>query len=455
MKKLLFLSLSLFAATTFLTAQSGGTNPALIMYRYNSSSTLSPLPVLNGDLLGTLKWNGLVSYGNIGTGATIQSYVTGIGGSNLQANMIFQTSGGAGLTNRMIITSNGLVGINQMTPTYHLDVLGNTHTSGRFFGRIHFDVGEPTDLPNTYNDEAYFERKSRAQLGLAANTYANGGILTLAPGGGSLDRQLFSGGTDGLWTRSQDPLGGNTWAAWQQILTSADINGNVGRVARFTGTTVGDPSSSLGNSQLFDDGTRVGIRNFVPNAGTDIDIAGATRIDGNLGVGALPTTNRLEVAGNSRIDGNLTVDGVSNSLTVNGTTRLVGKVAIGSGSVPTTGLPDHSLYVGGSIITEEVKVELKANWPDYVFEKDYALTPLADVEKFVEENNHLPGIASAKEVAENGLNLGEMQKAQMEKIEEIYLHLIALEKRVNALEELNRTLSSENQQLRTQLGNGK
>ncbi|MDO8969160.1 MAG: hypothetical protein Q7U74_00640, partial [Saprospiraceae bacterium] len=97
---------------------------------------------------------------------------------------------------------------------------------------------------------------------------------------------------------------------------------------------------------------------------------------------------------------------------------------------------------GGGIIAEEVLVQLESAWADYVFEQDYELKSLAEVEHFIAQKKHLPGVVSAKEVAENGLNLGEMQRAQMEKIEELYLHLIALEKRVNQLEVENAALKA-------------
>ena len=67
----------------------------------------------------------------------------------------------------------------------------------------------------------------------------------------------------------------------------------------------------------------------------------------------------------------------------------------------------------------------------------------------VQENKHLPGVVAAKEVAENGLNLGETQKAQMEKIEELFLHVISLEKRINALEKQNEALQTENSALKS------
>ena len=312
-------------------------------------------------------------------------------------------------------------------------------------------------MPNTYNSEAYFEQKTRAQLGLAANTYNNGGILTLAPGGNSLARQLFSGGNDGLMTRTQNVAGSNDWAAWEKLLTSGDINGNVGRVARFTGTNIGDPSSTLGNSQLFDDGTDVGIGTNTPDAAYLLTIGGDTRlngslratgnanVEGNADVDGQTSTQSLVVA-NAAAAGTLNVTGLSttgslqvnNNATVNGTSRLIGKVAIGASPVATPG--NHALYVGGSIVAEEVKVALQTNWPDYVFEPSYDLQPLSEVAQYIQQNKHLPGVTPAHEVQTQGLEVGKTQVVQMEKIEELFLHLINLEKRVNALEAENSSL---------------
>ncbi|MCC7246383.1 MAG: hypothetical protein IT269_11940 [Saprospiraceae bacterium] len=425
----LLLTLNLFSFSLF--GQVSGVNPQLIMYRHNSTPT-SPAPVVTGNVLGTLKWNGLTAPNAIRTGATIRSIVEGpVSPGFLQGNMIFSTSGAIGLSDRMVITSTGLVGIGTMDPLYHLHVNGNTHTSGRFYGRIHFDNNQPTDLPNTYNDEAYFERKTRAILGLSANTYAEGGILTLAPTGLALDRQIFSGGTDGLWTRSQDAGGANTWAAWEKLLTSGDINGNVGRVARFTGANPGDPSSTLGNSQLFDDGTRVGIGTLTPDAAYLVTLGGDTRINGNT-----------RTTGNANVDGNATVTG---NATINGTSRLVGKVAIGADPVPTVG--SHALYVGGSAIAEEVVVKLKVNWPDYVFSANHCLPSLQEVASYIAVEKHLPGVPSANEIAQFGLAVGDMQKIQMEKIEELYLHLIELEKSMNELKSENQSLKNRLEQI--------
>ena len=94
----------------------------------------------------------------------------------------------------------------------------------------------------------------------------------------------------------------------------------------------------------------------------------------------------------------------------------------------------YLLNVGGKIIAEEVRVQLRSAWPDYVFAKNYRLTPLAELETYIQANNHLPNVPAAAEVETSGIALGEMQKKMMEKIEELTLYIIALEKKVQALQ---------------------
>lgn len=98
------------------------------------------------------------------------------------------------------------------------------------------------------------------------------------------------------------------------------------------------------------------------------------------------------------------------------------------GSSTTTPALGYILSVNGKIIAEEVRVQLDANWPDYVFHKNYRLKPLDELEDFIKSNRHLPGIPSAKQVADEGLMLGDMQKRVMEKVEELTLYIIQLNK---------------------------
>lgn len=118
-------------------------------------------------------------------------------------------------------------------------------------------------------------------------------------------------------------------------------------------------------------------------------------------------------------------------LGVDGNTVITGNVRIGTTVTPS----GYKLAVDGKMICTEVMVRLVANWPDYVFAKNYKLRALDEVEAFIKKNNHLPGIPSAKKIEASGLSIGEMQKLQMEKIEELTLYIIELKKEIEKLKE--------------------
>ncbi|UOY06584.1 hypothetical protein L0P88_22005 [Muricauda sp. SCSIO 64092] len=121
----------------------------------------------------------------------------------------------------------------------------------------------------------------------------------------------------------------------------------------------------------------------------------------------------------------------------NGNGFFKGQVGIGTA---TTG--SHKLAVEGSIGAREIKVEA-SGWSDFVFEKDYELRTLEEVEEHITEKGHLPEIPSEAEVTENGINLGEMNAKLLQKIEELTLYLIEQNKRMNQLEVKNAELEKE------------
>ena len=109
-----------------------------------------------------------------------------------------------------------------------------------------------------------------------------------------------------------------------------------------------------------------------------------------------------------------------------------GNVGIGTTS------PDSKLTVKGNIHTQEVKVDLNgAVAPDYVFEKDYALTSLEELKAYIDQNKHLPEVPSAKEMEEDGVNLKEMNLLLLKKVEELTLYLLKQEQRIRTLESKN------------------
>lgn len=134
-----------------------------------------------------------------------------------------------------------------------------------------------------------------------------------------------------------------------------------------------------------------------------------------------------------------------------------GKIGMGvtddntHGSYCATAFPSgYRLYVNGGILTTKVKVAnyCSANWADYVFADNYQLKPLSEVEAYIKANNHLPNIPSAQAIEEEGLDLAEIASKQMEKIEELTLYLIQMEKDLKQLKadnaEMKEKLSSEN-----------
>lgn len=109
---------------------------------------------------------------------------------------------------------------------------------------------------------------------------------------------------------------------------------------------------------------------------------------------------------------------------------------VGIGTSLASNPNNYKLAVNGKVGAHEVRVEqTSAAWPDYVFSEKYNLPSLADVEKYIDENNHLEEVPSAEEVKENGHDLGSMDAILLKKVEELTLYIIQQEKRMNAQEQ--------------------
>lgn len=128
------------------------------------------------------------------------------------------------------------------------------------------------------------------------------------------------------------------------------------------------------------------------------------------------TFHTINLGGTNSLSSGLTVFGNGN---------------IGIGTANTQGF---KLGVDGKIAATEVKVATYSNWPDYIFNKDYQLPTLKEVEKHIKEKGHLKNIPSAKEVKENdGIELGEMNRKLLQKIEELTLYTIEQDKQIKKL----------------------
>lgn len=90
--------------------------------------------------------------------------------------------------------------------------------------------------------------------------------------------------------------------------------------------------------------------------------------------------------------------------------------------------PDAILEVNGKITAKKVKVMPYGPWPDFVFEKNYMLPDLQELESYIRRHKHLPDIPSQKEVAAGGIDLGEMNRKLLQKVEELTLYIIDMKK---------------------------
>lgn len=114
-----------------------------------------------------------------------------------------------------------------------------------------------------------------------------------------------------------------------------------------------------------------------------------------------------------------------------------GKIIMGGATLSCSDCNNYRLFVKDGIRTEKIKIDIASanGWADYVFKKDYELKTLEEVEQFIKQNGHLPNIPSADEVVKNGLDLGEMNSKLLEKIEELTLYNIDLNKNNKMLTE--------------------
>jgi hypothetical protein len=205
----------------------------------------------------------------------------------------------------------------------------------------------------------------------------------------------------------------------------------------------------------------------VAGSGTDLDgdnvqhiLGGGLTIQANTGARSTSMGAQLEFAIPANTDGGnvwgqgriVTVAGNTSSSNATGkmiigTRRLFDKLGTGSqwyygndlvidgsGNVGIGTLTlREALSVNGSIRSKQIKVEI-ANWPDYVFKKDYTLISLSEVKTYIDQNQHLPDMPSAQEIAKDGLNLVEMNKLLLKKVEELTVYLIEQNKRIEKLE---------------------
>jgi hypothetical protein len=126
--------------------------------------------------------------------------------------------------------------------------------------------------------------------------------------------------------------------------------------------------------------------------------------------------------------------GVGYNKIIAGSGLFKGNVVIGDGLLPHSVHSDALLIVSGKAVFKDRLLVTIDGWADYVFDKKYKLMTFDELSIYIKRNHSLPDIPSEKEILEKGVDVGEMNKLLLKKVEELTLYILELEKRVKNIE---------------------
>lgn len=315
------------------------------------------------------------------------------------------------------------------------------------------NVGIGTDSPP-------FRLTTQFQAGLSTTVPTTGTTdgqtgFRLTAGIVGLDMGLLQNGTAYIQNRninnfatsynlSISPTGGNVGIGTTSPASKLDVRGPAGANTIQSSTSATEYTYMKHNGTSGEIKTNGGPLVFQDGSGSSIFLGG------NVGIGTSSPTSRLHVAGTVDAN-NIMINGGSSNRRIEHTSPCINAGGdfiyadfwscpnefdfIDFRRGPTSKFrvtQGGNVYADGKILAREVEVTL-ASFPDYVFEPDYDLMSLEEVEAYIQQHGHLPNVPSACEVEENGLGLGEMNRILLEKVEELTLHLIALNKQLQEL----------------------
>jgi hypothetical protein len=308
------------------------------------------------------------------------------------------------------------------------------------------DTRATNQPPSYYDKEMRMEFKKRSVISVPGSGIYSG-LMTIAPWGdnsGDAHHQLcFNEG--GIFYRTGQPSTEN-WDEWSEVLTS-------GSDLHFDGIYGADLKSGTypfkATWSYSDNGTGYGpawIHNNTSTNGTihptmflqSSDNSAHLRVNDALGLGPMS----VDLGSYPHIETYTWISGAQgeSSYINNGGNLLIGKSTQENSS--------FRLDVAGIIRADEIRVETSG--ADFVFADDYNLLTLSELKAFITQNKHLPEIAPAQKMQEEGMAVGELNTKLLQKVEELTLYVIQQNERMDQLSQENQLIKKQNEQLRAQ-----
>ncbi|MDB5123552.1 MAG: hypothetical protein JWP94_1681 [Mucilaginibacter sp.] len=367
-------------------------------------------------------------------GATGTSLVVTGSGSNFQIGhngtshvQVFNSSGGAIQFNNYLnavtlfhIDGGGNVGIGTTTPVDIFEVSKSSTAKFKIFTPTSYTY--PTDFNTgviglglsrsdgvyTAGIYSYTSASSNDNVGIGSRS-----DIVFLSGNGALGQQ-----PEAMRIKSNGNVGiGTTSPGYKLDITSSASGANAnGLRVNQTDLTVGVTHSSAFATQQLGSGTARTLLYAASNTTgitqgeLDIVTENGGSFLAQLGYNTTGSSNSLNLYNGSTSAIRLNTNGNSY---ING-----GNVGIG-----TTDPGTYMLAVNGSVHARQVNVDM-TGWSDYVFNRNYLLPSLTSIKAYIDQNHHLPDMPSEQQIIKDGLNLGEMNKLLVKKIEELTLYLI-------------------------------
>jgi hypothetical protein len=374
---------------------SGGATPAISITQAGTSAS---------GFLSSTDWN------------TFNNKLTGSGTLNYLPKW---TPNGSALGNSSIF-DNGNVGIGTTTPQAKLHVKN---------GSVLFDGTTGNTLATGAGTRMmWIPEKAAFRAGAINATQWNNANIGLYSGafGYSTTAESYACFVVGRFNKNSASYSKTTWVSTDPVFVvgigqDSQKSGNAITVLKNGNVGIGTPTPI--NRLDVVSGIAIGA-NY---AGSVLAPLNGAIIRGKVGIGTTTPKNQLDVEGGIAIGA--TYSG-SKIAPANGAI-IEGNVGIGTDLTSNTYNSSYKLAVNGTIRAKRVIIETL--WSDFVFEKNYKLTPLAEVEQYIKQHGHLSEIPSAKEIETNGGDLGNLVKLQMQKIEELTLYIIELKKEIDLI----------------------